>query len=499
MKHPTVAVIIALFTAACALEKGQGVITPKIPAGERHHDNNAQTPSAVNGTCDPKPYVQPLLTTHCVKCHTKSSGVGIAADQAGTWSKSDWLLAADAIIQRRMPPAGNTKISEADIAQLTSCRSLATSGPAVNVSESETLLLASSDYNTLSTGSKQDTRYLSLAHLGGTSDAELDIMRFGITKMLNSLSLKPTIVPLRPVDQQKTLFRVKLSEYGWDAETWNLLKRDKYATQNLQTLPGGAAVAKGDWFVFAGSRPEIYDLVLQLPQLEQFLETRLKIDRRRDKPVYLGVNSSVVARAGRLLERIPIDIGGKPGGYYWRSYDFLFSNKAERFLKDQFIPDFVNGRSTTRLIAGEFIFSLPNGLQAYMLSGFGRQHRYDADSRVAHDTRRKDQLVINGESCFACHGNGLNKRIDEVRPIFTNNPARFSQSTLQQLDDLYSEDIYRYFDQDNTRYLTALQELGFPQIKVEPINATISRFKTNRGIQDVRTQRGEIDAVLGRK
>jgi hypothetical protein len=225
------------------------------------------------------------------------------------------------------------------------------------------------------------------------------------------------------------------------------------------------------------------------------LESSLGVNR--NQAIFFGVGSSIVTYSGRVVERLPTNYRGTRG-YYWRSYDFLFDRAAKDALAKA-VPTYAAGRSVNDLIAGEIIFSLPNGLQAYMLTGFGSQHRYDAVASVARDSRREDKLVINGESCITCHAKGLNVRKDEVRPAFERNAASFDAATLSSLRQLYPEPsvLEQVFAQDNAKFAQALKALGFSHVTIEPVGATIQIFKDDRGIKDLRRQSGETEAVFG--
>lgn len=328
-------------------------------------------------------------------------------------------------------------------------------------------------------------RYVSIAHLGSLPAKDLQTVRFGLEKALNGVSWAPELGKLTPLDESRTVFRMKIADYGLGVAQWNSIERAEQAEGNVLRV-GDATLVKGDWLVFAVTRPEVYDRLVKIPQVENMLERSLGVDRSR--AVYMGVTDSPVAYAPRMLERIPITQNGKEG-YYWRSYDFFLKGSADRALKTGDVS-YASGRGVSQLIAGEFIFSLPNGLQAYMLSGFGAQHRFDADARVARDGRREDKLVLNGESCITCHAAGLNYRKDEVRPGLGGDSAAVAkfpdQATLDAL-----------FEKDNKRFQAALDALGYPEISAEPVARTLDVFKKDRSFRDFRTQRGETDAVFG--
>ncbi len=133
---------------------------------------------------------------------------------------------------------------------------------------------------------------------------------------------------------------------------------------------------------------------------------------------------------------------------------------------------------------------MPNGLHAYYLSGFGAQHRFDAQLSVANDPARADKLVINGESCFRCHAGGLNIRVDEVGLQLA--PGSAARAYYPEPSKLAAQ-----FQQDNAQYRGALKKLGYDEAMGEPIDRVIRTFKQDRGVEDIREQAGETDAVFG--
>jgi hypothetical protein len=332
--------------------------------------------------------------------------------------------------------------------------------------------------------------YISLAHLAksGQGTQDLEVYRYGVTKTLNSLSMKPAIKRLDPLDEGQTVYKVNLGDFSLNANTLGLVSRVAGANNAIKKV-GNATVIKGDWLVYAVTRPEVYDNIMGIPNFVGALETELRVDT--SKAVYWNISSSEVTFEPRVLERIPIEIGGKQGGYYWRSYDFARRDVQVRGFQN---PQTLRRAGVIDLVAGEFFFSLPNGMQGYMLSGFATQHRIDAQSFVATDSNRpQDGLrrcvgghqqcgyVINGESCITCHENGV--KINQ---------------TVAGIKGASKEEADRLFAQDTQRFAAAIREMGFEDQGVEPIKATIHRFRTDSNVSDARRQGSEVSPTSGR-
>ncbi len=344
--------------------------------------------------------------------------------------------------------------------------------------------------------------YVNFAHLttdAAGAPADPDIYRYGVTKALNSLSTKPAVVRLTALDPGKLIYKVRLADFALTTADWAAAKAVAGAATAVRTM-GKATVVDGDWLVYAVTRPEVYDKILRIPNFvnggnvaSTDLETQLGIVDR-SKSVFITVKNSDVTFDTRILERIPVSLGAMTDGYYWRSYDFLSS--ADPVSKARGLADPTTlheaAASAGNLVAGEMFFSLPNGMQAFMLSGFQRQHRIDAQSVVATDYNRpqdgltrcvggvpKCGYVINGESCLACHAQGM--RVPRV---------------IENVKGATQDEAMALINQDMARYNKALKSMGFEAITVEPIKATLRRYRDGRQVSDARPQGSEVNPVI---
>lgn len=313
--------------------------------------------------------------------------------------------------------------------------------------------------------------FITIHHLGKDKSADkLDVYRYGLTKALNSISTNPEIVTLTAIDPAKTVFSFDPAQFRLSSDEMDIILNGPAADYGMRMI-GRARVLRGDWLVYAITRPEVYDKVMRIPGDYEDLEAQLGVDMKRAISAEVAKGDSEVTFDHRTLIRVPIDVGGEPGGYYWRSIDYY-----------QF------------LTAGEFFFSLPNGLQGYMLSGFIGQRRIDAQSIVATDRNRpQDGLtecvggasscghVINGESCMTCHANGvkLNSGVHGVRGGSV-------------------EEFESFIAQDGQRFSQALSKMGYDQIGQEPILETLKAFRNITNISDTRESGSELNSTDNR-
>lgn len=312
--------------------------------------------------------------------------------------------------------------------------------------------------------------YVSLAHLGaGGPASELEVYRYGVHKALNSVSMAPDIVKMKAVDPAESVYLLNPAEFRLSADDMNSILAAPGANAGVRKV-GGSVLIQGDWLTYAVTRPEIYDHIMRIPNDVGSMERQAGVNRNNGViTADIGDGQSEVTFGRRVLERVSIEVGGQPGGYYWRSYDPF-----------------------TALMAGEFFFSLPNGLQAYMLSGFVDQHRIDAQPFVATDRNRpQDGLtqcvggeapcgyVINGESCITCHANGvkMNKNFSNVQGGST-------------------ADFEAWLAADADRFASALAKLGFDSIGVEPVLETVKTYQKVSGNRDVRQGGSEVNPVF---
>jgi len=355
------------------------------------------------------------------------------------------------------------------------------------ISESSLLSTIADDLERTAPRDRPYIRYLSLASLrnAGTPEEELESHRLAIAKLVNSLSWRPVITTPTTIDAARTLFRIDLRDYLWTEAMWRRVLTDyPYAlilpeSERVARLSGEiVAYVRGDWFVAAASTPPLYHELLGLPHSVAELERRLGVDTARQlaEEKYVmraGVRSSGVSQNNRALERHV-----SPFGAFWRSYDFR-SN-----LGDQNI--FAN---PLRLNAagGEFIFNLPNGLQAYFLADAQGRRIDTAPLEIVSDRNQPDDpLIRNGRSCISCHFAGMKSFRDDVRPAIQRQGL--PPGDLDRALALYvpQDAIDRAVTEDESRFLRAEDKLGGKYAKgapdtnaqTEPINALSRRFQS---------------------
>lgn len=293
---------------------------------------------------------------------------------------------------------------------------------------------------------RAETRYVSLTHLynGKMKKQKLQAIRESLFFTLNSLSKGRTIVLPDAIDADKTIYRIELDDYGWDAQTWERIISDyPYAVsydQNSQLFPYNEGIAErlrdeteteipyvqADWLITHVTQAPLYYDILELPARLSTLEQQLNVDIseniRNEQVERAGFNDSGVSEANRVIERHDL-----PGGFgaFWVSYDFANSVGQRNIFSNPL--DF-------REDGGEFIFTLDNGLQAYYISNAAGTRLNKAPNTLVTDSDRPDNQVQAGLSCMGCHNSdGIIPKSDEIRAHARKNLSGQEKSDVLAL------------------------------------------------------------------
>ena len=333
-------------------------------------------------------------------------------------------------------------------------------------------------------------RYFTLTHLHNDITVDntlLETTRYALDKTLNSLSWESLLVTPEPIDEFKTVYAIDISKLGWSRLHWSALAAEYpygvsyggHEDPELQELHedirdfsaiGRLPIAlRADWIVAVATKPRLYHKLvfeLEIPalinraangtptnpkqmtdvDLEGFLGVKVLANIKDNKVWRSGFTHSGVSGQNRMIERHSM----KSGGYYWKSYDFLSSNRTAILSEFPLGPKF--GKNPFSDLAfkhdgGEIIFSLPNGLQGYMLvDAVG--NRIDAGPiEVVADslkTSGNEQIVV-GLSCIACHRKGMIEAPnDEVRKFSgAFGEARKKVQKLYPKDDEFRKLVSR--------------------------------------------------------
>jgi cytochrome c5 len=317
-----------------------------------------------------------------------------------------------------------------------------------------------------------DRKFQFYITLGELPNAEvIERAQYGVSKLINSLSLQQTITKARRVDKFGLVYAIDVRDYGLKrADFDDLIQRGKYPyalvrfdDDNIESFENEIAkltntnrnetiaFVNAGWLLFTLSQPPFYYDFLRLPPKIADLERILNVNKAqqvKDQDANrAGVRHSGVTLANRLVDRYDLEFKFGPKGDYWLTWDTKGEDGKRNLFDFVFSPfDFLlAGKVSDRAFefdANEVIFTLPNGLSGYYLAD-GRGNRIDAaDTAIAFDKSNNAQHlgkvpgeIINGVSCMGCHAGGMNFFTDEFRD-FTLAAGGFSNEEADLLDDL---------------------------------------------------------------
>lgn len=396
--------------------------------------------------------------------------------------------------------------------------------------EKTILGLIETDLRTLSDDEVPFTRYFSLAHLWNdtegvdpTTEEDLRLVRAALSKLVNSLSNQSRIVTPRVVDEPNgTLLAIDMRDYGWDEWHWNeVLKSYPYglkvsgqeATNIYRVTQTRIPYLRADWFIAMASRPPLYHALLNIPTNARALEADLGVNIfenfNNGKLARAAFQKSGVSQQNRMVERH--DTRGA-GRYYWKSYDIKpGTGEKGDFTRRPLGPPFEQSEGRQLAVfehdGGEIIWSLANGLQAYMLVT-GTDERIDTGPpEVVFDPNSHGGsfLITNGISCMGCHRNGMfTWEKEDVRPLFE---GKRGQRVADKVLELFppKDEMQTLVKQDREHFMKALEEATSKFLQVgdaaskkiddfpEPITKTSNRYLMDMTIETAALELGLPD------
>ena len=458
-----------------------------------------------------------VLQTHCYRCHGKDGsiegGFNYVLDPTKLVDRKKIVPGkpdASAIVKRiadgSMPPVGEKlRPSDTELSILKEWIAAGVTGPPPPV---RTIIAAADvsrwirdDLDTTDRRSRRFIRYFSLAHLwnAGLGDDELQTYRNALAKLVNSLSWHPKQHNPEAIDPAKTILRIDLRWYLWDANLWNRLLND-YPYGILDDSAGNRTilvntatkvpVLRADWFVASASRAPLYYDMLQLPGNLPELEKQLRVDAvlniQQERVSRLGFNGSGISRFNRVLER-----HDALNGAYWRTYDF---DEPPQNLVDRNSPQPADRRNVFAFplgpnqvetafqhAGGEAIFALPNGLHAYIIVNAKDQRLDKAPTAIVSDPKRPDRAVEAGVSCMGCHITGILPKADQVRDHVDKNAKTFGRTEASVIKALYpgKDATTKLMEDDAKKYTEAVAKTGAKVSRYEAVSTITLKYEAD--------------------
>jgi cytochrome c553 len=458
-----------------------------------------------------------ILRTACYRCHgengTSEGGFNFVADLeklAKTFAKKgeesllvERITADDDGV---MPPVGEEpRLSKSDISTIHTW--IAAGMPTIarhaerefitNETIVESVL---ADIRTKRERSQRFMRYFTLTHLynAGVSEDELQTYRNAFVKLINSLSWNTDLVIPRAIDSAKTVYEIDMRDLHWTESNWRAIEEANPYAIRLATPAALACVdasqtempyVRIDWFVAAASKPPLYHEVLNIPdtdlELEQMLRVNVQSNIDQEQTIRAAFNRSGVSQNNRLIEWHK-----SPYGSYWKSYDFGGNTGHKNLFQYPMGPD--NGADSFQHDGGEIIFTLPNGLQGYLLVDENGSRIDQGPTNIVSDPKRHDRAVTNGVSCMSCHYTGVISKKDEVGVAVRANRVAFEEA--DDILALYreSDELDRVLERDRKRFSDVLEKLGIMHLSRsgESISAMSMRFQQDIDLKHVSSEFG---------
>jgi len=356
--------------------------------------------------------------------------------------------------------------------------------------------------------SRRFLRYFTLTHLynAGVSDDELRTYHNAFFKLINSLSWNTELLVPKTIDPAGTIWRIDIRQVNWSGEVWEQVEEANPYFLNLTTRDALACyeateckmpLVRIDWFVFAASQPPLYHAMLGFPATDQELEQTLKVNVEanidQEQAMRAAFNRSGVSQNNRLIERHK-----SPYGSYWKSYDFGGNIDRQNLFEHPLGP---GGDEGFRHDGGELIFTLPNGLQGYMLADGQGQRIEKGPTNIVSDPKRPDKAVTNGVSCMSCHYMGVIPKTDEIGSFVRANPKAFDNA-----DDILAlyrepEELNAVLEEDAKRFAAAMEKIGITSLSRsgEPVSTMASRFEQELDLQLVACEFGLVPAEFTKR
>ncbi|MCA9028580.1 MAG: hypothetical protein KDA86_25450 [Planctomycetaceae bacterium] len=344
-------------------------------------------------------------------------------------------------------------------------------------------------------------RYYSLVNLHNNpkvQELDLRLHRAALAKAVNSLSTKrdiylPEVLP----GTEESVYALDLRKVGWDrGNLWGeILSHYPYALKyefvrddelkqvwkDVARLSGAdVPYVRADWFIVTATQPPLYHQLLDIPDTLSELEDRLQLDIveniLRGDVARSGYAKSGVSKQNRLLERHTTPVTP----YFWISYDFLPKRAKGDLVRFPLGPKFENHPHPNQAFehdGGEIIWSLPNGMQAYMLVDSKGERINAGPVEVVFDRSAVlgTPTIINGISCMYCHREGMIVDFrDEIRDgQALGGPA---QEFVRELFPPHQE-MQRLTRGDQELFLRALEKVVGPFLQIgEDADKPIGQF-----------------------
>lgn len=345
-------------------------------------------------------------------------------------------------------------------------------------------------------------RYVSLTNQVGPGDCpeQLEEERAALIKGLNMLSAELTVQVPVAVNSARTLFRIDLRRYGWDrplqvggaafTNVWEAIAANnpfavrfvgddadaagafagtayplQFSDQLLHVALAGALYYAIIGVDVNGGRSELVNEQFQIDVVQSLAD--------RESVRAFTTAAGVMGQRAHLVQRDALAIRE---GVLWQSFALDAST-------DAFVQQSLFGVPAA---GGEAIFTLPNGLLAFVI--------FDASGNVVPDS---DELVDmnldnfrarSAVSCSSCHHAGLLPVVDLAREHALANALTLglSREQVAAVELIYpsAAELARVLERDSSGQRAALETMGLVATGRDPVASSYVRFDFDLTLAD---------------
>lgn len=438
--------------------------------------------------------VQPILTRSCNGCHNGYDGFEKAKEDADDYLRR---FKAPQASPQHMPKGGSLTPAEIktfeDWKEDGFCETSGDGGgdtddgPFVSFDATEQAMLEDlTDTNKVEVGDRDDIRYL-VADVG----SDVEVLKQAAWKALNSVSTERELADL--VKVAPGIWRINIDDVGMDAEEWTRIEAADLVNIESQTSRGGLlkllTVSRKPWLHVETFTDTVlrnaaiyYDLTETPGTFNEFTAQKGVdfADDLQDLEAPLGAFvGSPLSPHNRM-----VSVHESEDGYFWTTYDTGPLDTAEKnFFKFPLLSD-VGGQLNAQFVAGEVIYSLPNGLHGYALFNAAQtvngnvfvRSDLDALQNVAPVGVVRDFLnpvsaeISAGVSCFRCHNSGILPFRDQVAKAVRDNGAQFGADRDLILAIYDEAKMGEEIAETNDVYTGILKAANIDPTKTDPIS-----------------------------
>lgn len=369
---------------------------------------------------------------------------------------------------------------------------------------------------------RQTTRWLIATDIidSGGSREKLDQYKRAAQKAVNSISTKRDMAPVEEI--APGIYRFNMDDIGMDQKEWKRVEdadlvniESKTSKGQLLTIIVGTRkpFMHVESFIDAAlQNSSVYYDLTETPSTFQQLTVNLGVDYARDLQIRDVVLSAFVGSPLSPHNRM-VSVHKSRDGSFWCTYDTgPLDTPQKNYFQFPLLAD-IGGKLNAQFVAGECIYTLPNGLHGYALfnakdtvRNVGRTDRngnpvYDSQGRqlvdriflrsdlnalqdVAPIAVVRDFLspvsaeIRSGISCFNCHAPGMLGVTDQIRRSVIENGAQFG-TDKDLILDVYKKqpDMDKQLSFENGRYVNALKAFGIAPTDEEPITAAFNSLR----------------------